>query len=184
MTTVWTVGHSSRPLTQFEGLLLQFGIEAIADVRRFPGSRRQPQYARDPLEISLRAQNISYVWLPQLGGRRRPVPGSTNTAWRNASFQGYADHMATAEFAIGLSQLIELAQAQRTAVMCAERLWWRCHRALVADVLCVRGFDVQHILEAGKTVVHPFTSPARVVDGQLSYAPEGVTNATIARRLS
>jgi len=183
MTTVWTIGHSNRSWNEFLELLVEFEIEVVADVRRFPGSRRLPQYGREPLEIALRARNIGYAWLPQLGGRRRPVPGSANRAWRNASFQGYADHMVTPEFASGFRELLELAEARRTAVMCAERLWWRCHRALLADALHVRAVEVRHIVEAGKSVAHSLTSAARVVDGELSYAPDRATNAAIARGL-
>lgn len=167
--TIWTIGHSNRELSAFMGLLDQHGIEAVADVRRFPGSRRQPHYGQTALEASLREHGLSYLWLPQLGGRRRPVPGSANTAWRNVSFQGYADHMASPEFASGLDALLELAHAHRTTLMCAELLWWRCHRALISDALKVRQYEVIHILDAQQTTVHPFTSPARVVEGRLMY---------------
>lgn len=167
---ILTIGHSNRELGEFLGLLHQYGIEALADVRRFPGSRRQRHFERTALEASLHEHRIAYRWLPELGGRRRPVAGSQNTAWRNASFQGYADHLATDEFAGGLATLLELAREHRTALMCAELLWWRCHRSLIADVLKVRGFEVIHILDERQTAVHPFTSPARVENGRLSYA--------------
>jgi uncharacterized protein (DUF488 family) len=139
-------------------------------VRRFPGSRRQPHYAQDALRDSLAAAGIEYRWIPQLGGRRRPRPDSPNTAWRNPSFRGYADHLATAEFADGLGSLLELSRRKRTALMCAEAMWWRCHRALIADVLRVRGIKVVHIVDEKRSVLHPFTSPARVRRGRLSYA--------------
>lgn len=170
--TLWTIGHSNRALEEFLELLAQHRIEAIADVRRFPGSRRQPQYAREALAASLGEHGIAYRWIPELGGRRRPAPDSPNSAWRNVSFRGYADHMATPEFAAGLQQLRELASEKRTALLCAEVLWWRCHRSLIADVLKVSGTDVIHILDARQTTIHPYTSPARVVDGQLSYASD------------
>ena len=169
--TIWTIGHSNRELNEFVGLLGRYDIEAVADVRRFPGSRRQPHFARPALEASLPDHGISDLWLPQLGGRRRPAADSRNTAWRNVSFQGYADHMASEEFASGMRALLDLAHERRTALMCAELLWWRCHRALIADVLKVRGYEVVHILDERQTTAHPFTSPARVVDGQLTYEP-------------
>ena len=142
----------------------------MADVRRFPGSRRQPHFAQDALRDSLAAVGIEYRWIPELGGRRRPRPDSPNTAWRNASFRGYADHLSSAEFAAGLESLLELSQGMRTTLMCAEAVWWRCHRALIADVLRVRGIDVFHIADEKRSVLHPYTSPARVRRGRLSYA--------------
>ena len=168
--TIWTIGHSTRPLEAFIGLLTGYRIEAVADVRRFPGSRRYPQYTQEALADTLAAHGIAYRWLPKLGGRRRARPDSTNTAWRNASFRGYADHLASVEFAEGMAELLMLAGRLRTALMCAEAGWWRCHRSLIADVLCVRGIEVVHILDSMHSTVHPYTSPARIVDGQLTYA--------------
>jgi len=170
-TTIWTIGHSTRTLEEFLGLLSEYRIEAIADVRRFPGSRRYPYFASDALATALPAHGIAYQWIPKLGGRRKVQPGSPNTAWRNASFQGYADYTATAEFAEGLAELLKLAASKRTALMCAEAVWWRCHRSIIADVLKLRGIEVTHIIDATHSTAHPYTSPARVVDGQLSYAP-------------
>lgn len=167
--TIWTIGHSNRTIEVFLDLLAEHELEAIADVRRFPGSRRQPQFSQAALEATLRERGISYLWLPKLGGRRRPVADSPNGAWRNTSFRGYADHMATTEFAEGLADLLALAAERRTALMCAELLWWRCHRSLISDALRVRGMRVVHILDTHQSVEHPFTSPARVVDGQLTY---------------
>jgi len=169
--TIWTIGHSTRTLEEFLGLLDEYGIEAIADVRRFPGSRRYPYFASEALAESLPAHGIAYRWLPELGGRRKVQPGSPNTAWRNASFQGYADHLASPEFATGLEKLLDLAAERRTSLMCAEAVWWRCHRSLIADVLKLHGIEVVHIIDAKHTTVHPYTSAARIVDGQLSYAP-------------
>jgi uncharacterized protein (DUF488 family) len=171
--TIWTIGHSTRPLEDFLGLLASYAIENVADVRSFPGSRRYPQYGKLELSASLAAHGLRYHWLPALGGRRRVSPDSPNTGWRNASFRGYADYMATAEFAQGLQQLIEMASGARTAIMCAEALWWRCHRSLIADALMVRGIEVVHIVDAQHSVVHPMTSPARIVGGELSYAAAG-----------
>lgn len=168
--TVWTIGHSTRTLEEFLALLAQFRIEAIADVRRFPGSRRYPYFAREAMAASLPAHGIAYEWLPKLGGRRKVRPDSPNTAWRNASFQGYADYTATADFAEGLADLLKLATKRRTAMMCAEAVWWRCHRSIVADVLKLRGIEVLHIIDAAHAAVHPYTSPAQIVNGSLSYA--------------
>jgi uncharacterized protein (DUF488 family) len=168
--TILTIGHSTRTLQEFLGLLAEYRIEAIADVRRFPGSRRHPHFASDALATTLPAHGIAYQWLPKLGGRRKVQPGSPNTAWRNASFQGYADYTATAEFAEGLAELLKPAASKRTALMCAEAVWWRCHRSIIADVLKLRGIEVIHIIDATHTTAHPYTSPARIVDGRLSYA--------------
>ena len=179
VSTIWTLGHSTRPLDEFLALLAQYQLEAIADVRRFPGSKRYPQYAEAALSATLAEQSIAYHWLPALGGRRRPLPDSQNVAWRNSSFRGYADHIASAEFARGLDELLALSGRLRTALMCAEAVWWRCHRALIADVLRVRGIEVVHILDAKHAVVHPYTAPARVIDGKLSY-PSSQDDAPIS----
>jgi uncharacterized protein (DUF488 family) len=172
VATIWTIGHSTHSLEEFLALLDGYGLQAVADVRRFPGSRRHPQFAREALEQSLPAHGISYQWVPKLGGRRRVQPDSPNTGWRNASFRGYADYLASSEFAEGLAELLAFAAHQRVALMCAEVLWWRCHRSLIADVLRSRGIEVIHILDATHSTVHPYTSPARIVNGQLSYAAQ------------
>ena len=169
---IWTIGHSTRPFDAFLELLVRHRLEAVADVRRFPGSRRHPQYAKAALGEALSEHGIAYRWLPALGGRRRPLPDSPNTGWRNASFRGYADYMGTAEFLAGMDVLLELGSRRRTVLMCAEAPWWRCHRALIADALRVRGIEVVHILDVKHTVVHPYTAPARIVQGRLSYVPE------------
>ena len=170
LTTIWTIGHSTRPLEEFLSLLAEFRITAIADVRSFPGSRKYPQYGKEALATTLTGHAIGYHWLPALGGRRRVSPDSQNTAWRNVSFRGYADYMSSAEFAHGLLQLLQVGSNARIAMMCAEAPWWRCHRSMIADALCVRGIEVVHILNAKHSVVHPMTSPARIVRGELSYA--------------
>jgi uncharacterized protein (DUF488 family) len=166
---VWTVGHSTRPLEDFLDILAENRIEAVADVRRYPGSRRWPHFAREPLAMALANRGLLYLWLPELGGRRTPRADSPNTAWRSASFRGYADYMETEAFADGLDRLVNLASGLRTAVMCAESLWWRCHRGLIADVLRWYRFDVIHILGPGSTASHPYTAAARIVHGRLSY---------------
>jgi uncharacterized protein (DUF488 family) len=172
---VWTVGHSTQPLADFLGLLAGHGIEAVADVRRYPGSRRWPHFAREPLAKALEDRGLVYLWLPELGGRRRPRADSPNTAWRSESFRGYADYLATEPFAEGLDRLVNLACGLRTAIMCAESLWWRCHRGLIADVLRWFHFDVIHILGSGSTVPHPYTAAARIVGGRLSYSAAAAT---------
>ena len=146
-------------------------------MRSFPGSRRHPQYGKDALAASLRERAIEYVWLPALGGRRRAAPNSPNTAWRNAAFRGYADHMATAEFAQGLQQLLELARGARTVIMCAEALWWRCHRSMIADALTARGVAVEHIMSAAKSHPHQMTSFARVEGPRVTYPAENLERA-------
>jgi uncharacterized protein (DUF488 family) len=167
---VWTIGHSTRPLEGFLDLLAGNRIEAVADVRRYPGSRRWPHFAREPLEIELENRGIAYQWFPELGGRRTPIPDSANTAWRSAAFRGYADYMATEAFAEGLIRLVNLASGLRTAIMCAEAVWWRCHRGLIADVLRWLEFEVVHILGPSSTSSHPYTTAARIVGGRLSYS--------------
>jgi hypothetical protein len=169
---VWTVGHSARGEEEFIDLLARYRIQAVADVRRFPGSRRQPQFAREALAKSLAQHGIGYLWIPKLGGRRKPRPDSPNTAWRNESFRGYADHLSTTEFAEGYEELLGLASGRRTALMCAEVLWWRCHRALISDVLACSGIEVIHILDATHSSEHPYTSAARIRDGKLDYGSE------------
>ena len=168
--SVWTIGHSTRSLEDFLELLAQQRIEAVADVRRFPSSRRWPHFAREPFATALQHFGLAYLWIPELGGRRTPRVDSPNTAWRNASFRGYADYMASEAFAQGLDRLVNLACGLRTAIMCAEALWWRCHRGLIADVLRWYEFEVVHILGPGSTVVHPYTGAARIVNGRLSYS--------------
>jgi uncharacterized protein (DUF488 family) len=168
--TVWSIGHSTHTLDEFFALLAEYDLEAIADVRRFPGSRRHPHFASEAMAVSLPANGFDYQWFPDLGGRRKVQPDSPNTAWRNASFQGYADYTASPAFAGGLAGLLQLASTRRTAMMCAEVLWWRCHRSIISDVLKLRGIEVIHILDATHTTEHPYTSPAHIVDGRLSYA--------------
>ena len=169
---IWTVGHSNHSADDFQALLRSWRIEAVADVRRFPGSRRHPHFGSAALEAGLREQGVAYAWLERLGGRRRSSAPSLRSAWRNPSFRAYADHTASEEFAIGLEELLHLASACRTAVMCSELLWWRCHRALIADVLRFSGAQVTHILGPAKGSPHPYTSAARIVDGELTYEAE------------
>lgn len=167
---LWTIGHSSHSWDEFLPMLTSHGIQAIADVRRYAGSRKYPHFNGDALRRALGEAGIEYVPQPELGGRRRPRPDSHNTAWRNDSFRGYADYMDTDAFWGGFARLVALAGRRRTAILCAEALWWRCHRSLIADLLKVRGACVRHIVAACKSEVHPYTSAARVENGHLTYS--------------
>ena len=151
---VLTVGHSTHPIEVFLELLGDAGVEQLVDVRRFPGSRRHPQYGAEPLAAALPERAIDYEHVEALGGRRPVAPGSSNDGWRVAGFRGYADHLRSAEFAAGLARLEELATGRRVAVMCAEAQWWRCHRRLIADVLVLRGWEVRHLMPGGRLVEH------------------------------
>src|ERR1044072_3835520 len=157
MMTIWTIGHSTRTAEKFGEILLAHEIKVLVDVRSFPGSRRLPQFNKAELAESLRGLGIDYKHEPRLGGRRKPRADSHNTAWKNASFRAYADHMETEEFRNGIKDLLELAANARTAVMCAEALWWRCHRRLISDYLKTEGHAVIHILDKNKTQEHPLT---------------------------
>ena len=167
---IWTIGHSTRTAEEFLVLLAASEIEAVVDVRRFPGSRKYPHFNPVILSESLAQAHIEYVPMSELGGRRRPRTDSKNTVWRNESFRGYADYMETEEFRAGIEKLSELAVRKRAAVMCAEALWWRCHRALIADYLKSQGAIVRHIMSLQKTKIHPFTSAAQIIEGRLSYS--------------
>ena len=166
---IWTVGHSTRSGEEFTRILKAHEIEVLMDVRTFPGSRRYPQFNKGELEGALNKIQIRYLHEPRLGGRRTPKPDSQNTAWRNAQFRGYADHMETEDFKSGVQELLELSSEKRVAVMCAEAVWWRCHRSLIADYLKAEGHEVVHIVDEKKTEEHPFTSAANLVDGKISY---------------
>ena len=150
-------------------MLVAHEIKVLVDVRMFPGSRRYPQFNRAALSESLAAIGIEYKHEPRLGGRRAPRKDSHNTAWKNPQFRAYADHMETDEFRNALEELLELGRNARVAVMCAEALWWRCHRGLISDYLKAEGHTLIHILDQTKTEEHPYTSAARILDGQLSY---------------
>jgi len=168
-TTIYTIGHSTRSIPQLLDAIAPYGIEVVADVRRFPGSRRLPQFAEPALRAELESRGLGYVWIPALGGRRRPLPESANVGWRHSAFRGYADHMASEEFAEGLFELLLIASGMRTVIMCAEVLWWRCHRRIIADVLVSLGVDVVHIADATHASPHVLADPARLVEGRLRY---------------
>ncbi|PYK29737.1 MAG: hypothetical protein DME57_09355 [Verrucomicrobia bacterium] len=194
---IWTIGHSTREIDVFLSLLNENGIKLIADVRMYPGSKRYPHFGREALAKSLSDVGIRYEHFPELGGRRKANPDSKNTAWRNEMFRGYADYMETEDFQKGIARLVDLAgktgsaalpasstpacnavatagrrSVAGVAIMCAEAVWWRCHRSLVSDYLKARGVEVLHILDHNKVEPHPFTSAARIVNGELSYREE------------
>jgi uncharacterized protein (DUF488 family) len=168
---IWTIGHSTRAINVFISLLTENEIKLVADVRMYPGSKRFPQFGREAFANSVRGVGIRYEHFPELGGRRKAKPDSKNTAWRNEMFRGYADYMETNDFQKGIERLVDLAEKTGpTAVMCAEAVWWRCHRSLISDYLKARGVEVLHILDHNKVEPNPFTLAAKVVNGELSYA--------------
>jgi uncharacterized protein (DUF488 family) len=168
---ILTVGHSTQTAPAFADLLRGASVETVADVRRFPSSRRMPWFNEGSLRGDLAGAGIEYLHLPELGGRRSPLAGSPNAGWRVGQFQGYADHMESDEFAAGLSRLLELAARRRTAVMCAEAQWWRCHRRLVSDALVARGWTVTHLGSRGETEPHRLTEFAVVEGERVVYPP-------------
>jgi uncharacterized protein (DUF488 family) len=170
--TIFTVGHSTLPLDGFIALLKTYGIKCLVDIRTVPRSRHNPQFNGDTLRGALRSQGIEYIPLRNLGGLRHPRPDSPNTGWRNTSFRGYADYMQSEEFARGIAQLMTLSGAQRTAIMCAEAVPWRCHRSLVADALNVRGIPVIEILSNTSYREHKLTPFAHVEGTVITYPPE------------
>lgn len=159
--TVWTLGHSTRDIDEFLSIVKAHDIELIADVRRFPGSRRLPQFEASALEAALARAGVAYRWFEALGGRRRPDPASKNLHWHHPAFRAYADHVASEEFATGLTELLMLAPGLRTALMCAEVLWWRCHRRIIADVLVSLSMSVVHIRDASNVELHKPRAPSR-----------------------
>jgi uncharacterized protein (DUF488 family) len=166
---VLTVGHSTRTTKEFETLLLAHDVKQLADVRTIPRSRHNPQFNSDRLPRSLQKVGIRYRHMVELGGLRHARRDSMNTAWRNASFRGFADYMQTPEFKTALDELIRIAQMRRTAIMCAEAVPWRCHRSLIADALLVRGIHVAEIVSGTQTRPHTLTPWARIVRKQVSY---------------
>jgi uncharacterized protein (DUF488 family) len=172
MTSIFTIGHSTHAPDAFVALLAGPEIELLVDVRRFPSSRRFPWFNRSELHRALSEAGIDYLHMEALGGRRDPVPGSSNGGWRVGQFRGYADHMESAEFRDAVGRLIELAQGRRTAVMCAEAQWWRCHRRLLSDVLLTRDLEVLHLDGRGRSERHELTPFAVLAEGRLLYPPE------------
>jgi uncharacterized protein (DUF488 family) len=173
MNPVFTIGHSTRTKEEFIGLLQESSVELLIDVRRFPMSKRYPHFNRDALAVDLPAAGIAYLHEEVLGGRRQPHKDSRNTAWRNAQFRGYADHMETAAYRQAISEIVRRSAKVVQAVMCAEAVPWRCHRNLLADALVARGSEVRHIIQPGKADRHQLNKDAQVVDGDhLLYAAQ------------
>ncbi|MES2285669.1 MAG: DUF488 domain-containing protein [Bacteroidota bacterium] len=177
--TIWTIGHSTHPLKEFIAMLQSFGIRMLVDIRSYPGSRRYPQFNKEELEFFLPESNIQYFHFKNLGGRRKADPDSKNTAWKSPAFRGYADYMETDTFKQGIKDLKKIALKDPTAYMCSEAVWWRCHRSLVSDYLKVHGWKVMHIMGIGKAEEHPYTSPASIVDGELSYQKKEKLSPTL-----
>jgi len=170
-TVVLTVGHSTRSQEDFIALLQAHAVKRLVDVRSIPRSRHNPQFNRDRIASALRRAGISYLHVKDLGGLRQPRSDSPNTAWRNASFRGFADHMQTRKFAAGLRKLMKIAKMKRTTIMCAEAVAWRCHRSLIADALLARGYRVEEIVSLKRTRPHVLTSRARVKGSKIIYPP-------------
>jgi uncharacterized protein (DUF488 family) len=172
-SVIFTAGHSTRTIEELIELLVDASVQGVADVRRYPSSRRHPHFNRGALDASLRSAGLEYGWLGEsLGGRRGeilPASESRNAAWQVAAFRHYADAMETAEFRAGIERLEALARSRPTAFLCAEHNWWSCHRRLIADFLVVRGWSVIHLLDLGKRQKHELTEFARVRDGRLTY---------------
>lgn len=166
---IWTIGHSTRSIEELVAMLKSCDIQLLADVRSYPGSRKYPQFNKLALEISVPVSGIEYIHIPELGGRRKTTPNSKNIAWRHPAFRNYADYMETAPFKKGIAELIKLALDKRTAYMCSEAVWWRCHRSMISDYLKVRGWMVMHIMGEGKVKEHPYTGAAVIEDGILHY---------------
>ncbi len=172
---ILTIGHSTRMQDEFLALLGEHAIELLADIRRYPGSKRYPHFGSSAMAVWLPENGVRYVHMPELGGRRKPHPDSPNTAWRNEQFRAYADYMATDEFRTAIDALLELSAGARTAVMCAEAVPWRCHRNLVSDELTRRGIEVVHIIASGSSRPHVMNSHAVIKGDHLVYPAEQQT---------
>lgn len=169
---IWTLGHSTRSIKEFVEILNSFGIEILVDVRRYPGSKKFPHFNKEKMENTIPEKGIEYIHLENLGGRRKVQKESKNNAWRLKSFQGYADYMETEEFKMAAGKLQKLASEKRVAYMCSEAVWWSCHRSLISDYLKIRNWEVMHIMGENKKMEHPYTKPAQIIDGELSYQKE------------
>lgn len=167
---IWTIGHSNRIFEAFVDILQTYDIQLVADIRSFPGSRRYPHFNKESLRETLPENGIEYVHMEELGGRRKVKPDSVNTGWRLDSFRAYADYMETEEFHNAINELQQIAELKNTAFMCAESLWWSCHRSLVSDYLKLEGWHVLHIMSLTKSMEHHFRPPARISDGRLTYS--------------
>lgn len=169
MNTIYTIGHSTHSIEEFVAMLQSFGIKTLVDIRSLPGSRKYPQFDKENLESVLPEYGINYIYEKDLGGRRKVHPDSKNTRWKNLSFRAYADYMNTETFKEAIIKLETIARQEPIAYMCAEAVWWRCHRSLVSDYLKARGWEVLHIMGIGKAQEHAYTSPAKVTGVHVSY---------------
>ncbi|CAN5479668.1 DUF488 domain-containing protein [soil metagenome] len=170
--TIWTIGNSTGTLDVFFEMLYSLHIKTLVDIRSYPGSRRYPYFNKETLEISLPENDNQYFHLKELGGRRKVTANSKNMIWRHLAFRGYADYMETDEFKEGIVKLETIALQQPPAYMCSEAFWWSCHRSMVSGYLKVKVWKVMHIMAIGKEEEHPYTAPARIVDGELTYEEE------------
>ena len=174
---IYTIGHSNHSYENFISMLTAFNVELLIDVRSYPGSSRNPHFNKEQLKVTMPTHNIDYVHMPDLGGRRNKAdPQSINTGWRLPAFRNYADHMMSASFSQAIKQLENLAQGKKIAYMCSECLWWQCHRSIISDYLKSKGWKIIHIMSKTKGTEHTYTSPARIIDGQLSYPGEAIVN--------
>lgn len=169
MNQIWTIGHSTHPFDEFVNMLQSFQIEMVVDIRSFPGSRKFPQFNKETLVDSLPQNGIAYFHLLALGGRRKVLSDSINTNWRHPAFRGYADYMQTPEFIEGIKELEVLGKQKRVTYMCSEAVWWRCHRSMISDYLKFNEWKVMHIMAIDKATEHPYTSPANIKEGELTY---------------
>jgi uncharacterized protein (DUF488 family) len=167
---ICTIGHSTHSIEKFVAMLQSFQIEMLVDIRSYPGSRRFPQFNQEALQASLPENGIQYIHLSKLGGRRKALPDSHNTAWRVEAFRGYADYMETEDFRNAIDELESIADKKRVVIVCSEAVWWSCHRSLVSDYLKLRGWQVIHIMGISKAEEHPYTKPAKIIDGRLTYS--------------
>ncbi|HZH87902.1 MAG TPA: DUF488 domain-containing protein [Chitinophagaceae bacterium] len=166
---IWTIGHSTHDIDVLIEMLKAFKIEIVLDVRRFPSSRKFPHFNKETFRNALQDQNIGYLHLEGIGGRRKIIVKSKNVAWRNPSFRAYADHMETAEFKESFEELKNIARKQSAAILCSEAVWWRCPRSLLSDLLKINGWKVIHIMNAKKETEHPYTQAAQILEGELRY---------------
>ena len=167
MNIIWTIGHSTRTLDSFINLLKIYNIELLADIRSYPGSKRYPHFNKNSLDISLAGNHIEYIHIPELGGKRKPVKDSHHTGWKNASFRAYADYMDTDTFYKGITILKNISRVKRTSIMCAEALWWKCHRRLISDYMSSEGIEVIHITGESESELHKILPPDKHAEKDL-----------------
>jgi uncharacterized protein (DUF488 family) len=173
-TQIFTIGHSNRSFEDFISILMEFNIQIVADIRRYPSSRKFPHFNREVISNLLNERCIEYLWLEALGGRRHNGQNnkSPNTGLKSIGFRNYADYMSTIQFLTAAQKLLSVAAKEKTAIMCAEKFYWKCHRRLLSDYLCIQGIEVLHIIEADKTVTHKLTSGAVITNDSKVIYPQ------------